>query len=73
MTDILIYKYTDERGRYGKYYLRKNGTIHLVSSNGFTTLVTPDTLIGLIRMKTWSGRVYLNVDALKRATGVAYI
>ena len=74
MTDVLIYKYTDEQGRWGKYYLRPNGKIHLEQSNGaYGKLITPDTLIMIIKLKAWSGKVYINVDALKRATGIAYI
>lgn len=74
MTDVLIYKYTDKSGRWGKYYLRSNGQIYLKQSNGACAkLITPDTLIGIIKLKTWDGKVYLNVDALKRATGIQWI
>lgn len=74
MTDTLIYKYTDENGRWSKYYLRSNGTIHHINSyGGHARLVTPDSLLGIIRLKTWTGSIYLNVDALKKVTGIPYI
>lgn len=74
MTDILIYKYTDKKKRWGKYFLRKNGTIHHVNSSGGTMkIVTPDSLLGIIRLKTWGGTYYLNVDALRKVTGIPYI
>lgn len=74
MTDILIYKYTDEYGRWGKYFLRKDKTIHHECSNGIThTKVMPDSLINIIRLKTHRGKIYINVDALRKATGVEWI
>jgi hypothetical protein len=73
MTDTLIYKYSDN-GKWAKYYLRANGTIRYVNSiGGRMRLVTPDSLLGIIRLKTWSGKVYLNVDALKKVMGIPYI
>lgn len=74
MTDTLIAKITITDGNWQKFFLRKNGTIHEeLSTGGYARHVTPDGMIGVLRLKKWSGKFYLNVDALKRATGIAYI
>jgi len=74
LTDTLIYKYSDTEGRWGKYFLRKNGTIRYENSNGgYANKVTPDGLIGIIKLKAWSGKVFINVDALKKATSIQWI
>jgi hypothetical protein len=74
MTDTLIYKYTNDKGQWDAYYLRKSGTIHMKGSGGrFARLITPDSLVNLIRLKIWSGKEYLNMTALHHATGVVYV
>lgn len=74
MTDVIIFKRTEEDGSWEKYFLRKNGTIRYVNSYGsYMNNVVPDTLIGIIRLKKWYGTFYINVDALKKVTGLPYI
>jgi hypothetical protein len=74
LTDKIIFKLVYPDGRWEKYLLRKNGEIHLIlSTGGFARRVMPDSLMGQLRLKQWTGKYYLNIDLLKQVTGIQYI
>lgn len=74
MTNKIIFKLTYPDGRWEKYSLRKSGTIRYdCSTGGFARNVTPDSLIGILRLKKWTGIYYINVELLKKATGVPFL
>lgn len=73
MTDKIIFKRTYPSGRWEKYVLRKNGSIrYSLSTGGWAANVTPSTLMDVLRLKQWTGKFYLNIELLKKATGITH-
>lgn len=74
MSDKIIFKLTYPDGSWEKYLLRKSGTIRYeCSSGGYARVVTPDSLMGILRLKQWTGIYYLNIELLKKVTGIQYL